>query len=149
MERATAFWIAVLCLGVCMLCAHAFDLTRSAGAAPLPRTGPITLEGTIEDIRWQPGESRDGMPGMSGSLSGKRTFPARYVVVLRDVTIVDARGGGGVSVDAAGKRATLLLVHPRDDRSLNTGMRIRVTGYEEWGDEGGTWSRHVSVDVLR
>ncbi len=149
MERVSAFWIAVWSLGICMLCTQALDWTRWAGAAPLPRTGPITLEGTIEDIRWQPGESRDGVPGMSGSLSRKRTFPARYVVVLRDVRIVDARGGTGVSVDASGKRATLLLVHPTDDRSLKTGMRIRVTGYEEWGDEGGTWSRHVSVEVLK
>jgi hypothetical protein len=89
------------------------------------------------------------MPGMSGTLAQGRTFPARYVVVLRDISILDATGGFGLAVDLDKGRATLLLNHPADDKLLKEGMQIRVAGYEEWGDEGGSWSKHVSIEVLK
>jgi hypothetical protein len=149
MRIATVFIMATVCLGVTVLFTHTLNLLDSAIAAPIPRTGPITLEGTIEDLRWSPEESHKGMPKMSGSLAHERTFPARYVVVLRDITILDGHGGYGLALDVAKRKATLLLVHPADDQFLKKGMRIRVSGYEEGGDEGGSWSKHVSIEVLK
>ena len=149
MRRTPAFILAIVCLGISVLFTHTPNLLGSATAAPIPRTGPITLEGTIEDLRWSPEQSHKGMPKMSGSLAHDRTFPARYVVVLREITILDGHGGYGLAVDVAERKATLLLAHPADDQFLRKGMRIRVSGYEEGGDEGGTWSNHVSIEVLK
>jgi hypothetical protein len=46
-------------------------------------------------------------------------------------------------------KATLFLNHPVDDQFLRKGMRILVSGYEEWGDEGGSWSKHASIKVIK
>jgi hypothetical protein len=149
MRRATVLIIPIVCLGISALFTHALNVSDSATAAPIPKAGPITLEGTIEDLRWSPEEFRKGMAGMSGTLGQERTFPARYVVVLRDINILDGHGGYGLAVDVAKRKATLLLVHPADDQFLKKSMRIRVSGYEEGGDEGGSWSKHVSIEVLK
>lgn len=93
MRRATVLIIPIVCLGISALFTHALNVSDSATAAPIPKAGPITLEGTIEDLRWSPEEFRKGMAGMSGTLGQERTFPARYVVVLRDINILDGHGG--------------------------------------------------------
>lgn len=139
----------VVFLIILLLFTLASSLLFLAETAPIPKTGPLTLEGTIEDVQWSPVLTHKAMPGMSGTLAQERTFPARYRVILRDITIVEALGGYGISVDVDGRVATLLLNHPSDDQFLKKGLRIRVVGYEESGDEGGTWSKHVSIEVLK
>ncbi len=120
-----------------------------AAAAPIPRTGPLTIEGTVEDVRWSPETVHEGMPRMSGTLAQGRTFPARYQVVLKDISILEGGGDYGISVDRKSGKAMLLLNHSSDDKFIRTGMRIRVSGYEEWGDEGGSWSKHISIKVIK
>lgn len=149
MRRAVVCGIPFVFLTISVLFTLPFIMISLAAAAPIPKTGPLTIEGLVEDVRWSPGTVHKGMHGMSGTLAQGRTFPARYQVVLKNISILEAGGGYGLSVDRESGKAMLLLNHPSDDQFIRTGMRILVSGYEEWGDEGGSWSKHISIKVIK
>jgi hypothetical protein len=149
MRKTVILCIVIVWLSIPVLFSLAESPLYTATAAPIPGTGPLTIEGTVEGIKWTPEVIRKGMPEMSGTLAQERTFPARYEVVLADISVMEVKGGYGLAVDMEKGKATLLLNHSADDLFLKKGMRIRVTGYEEWGDEGGSWSKHVAIEVLR
>ncbi len=147
MRKTLPCGIPVVLLSILAMFTSSPAILSSATAAPIPRTGPLTIEGTVEDIRWTPEAVHEAMPGMSGTLAQRRTFPARYQVVLKNISILET-GDYGLSVDRESGKAMLLLNHPSDDQFIKKGMRILVTGYEEGGDEGGNWSKHISVKVI-
>jgi hypothetical protein len=116
-------------------------------AAPMPPTGPVTIEGTIKEIRWHRAKLIRATSGMSGSAGKVREFPARYVIKLMDV-VMRAPSQGGGEILRKTPVATVMLDHPRNDRSLKKGMRIIVFNYRESGDEGGTWSTFDKVQIV-
>ena len=137
MRRTVLCGSPLLSFAISVLFTLLFTMISLTTAAPIPRTGPLTIEGTVEDVRWYPEAVHGGMPGMSGTLAQGRTFPARYQVVLKNISISEASGGYGLSVDRESGKAMLLLNHPSDDRSIGTVMRIRVSGLRRMGGRGG------------
>ena len=117
-------------------------------AAPTRPVGPVTVEGTIQEIRWYPEKFVKGTPGMSGSAGKDRTFPARYVIRLTDLDLREPVQGDIAKFEKTGG-ATVMLNHPADDQFLRRGMRIVLFNYRERGDEGGTWSSFGRLEVVR
>ncbi len=148
MRNTSPCGIPFVFLTILTLFTISLSLPSPASAAPIPRTGPLTIEGTVEDVRWSPEAVYKGKPGMYGTLGQERTFPARYQVVLKNISTLEGNEYG-LSVDRESGKAMLLLSHPSDDQFITKGMRIVVTGYEAWGDEGGDWSKHISVKVIK
>jgi hypothetical protein len=118
-----------------------------AFAAPMPPTGPVTIEGTIKEIRWHPARRIRATPGMSGSAGKGREFPARYVIKLMDVVMRTPSQGNGEILRKT-PAATVMLNHLRNDHTLKKGMRIIIFNYRESGDEGGTWSTFDKVQIV-
>jgi hypothetical protein len=118
-----------------------------AFAAPTLPTDPVTIEGTIKEVRWHPARRIRATPGMSASAGKGREFPARYVIKLMDV-VVRAPSQGRGEVLRKTRAATVMLDHSMNDRSLKKGMRIIIFNYRESGDEGGTWSTFDRVQVV-
>jgi hypothetical protein len=116
-------------------------------AAPMPPVGPVTIEGTIQEIRWYPEKSVKGTSGMSGSAGKDRTFPARYVIRLTDLDLRGPVQGNAAKFERTGG-ATVMLNRKADDQFLKKGMRIILFNYRESGDEGGTWTSFDRVEVV-
>jgi hypothetical protein len=116
-------------------------------AAPMPPVGPVTIEGTIQEVRWYPEKLVKGTPGMSGSAGKDRTFPARYVIRLTDVVLREQFQGNAAKFERTGG-ATVMLNHKVDDQFLKKGMRIILFNYRESGDEGGTWTSFDRLEVV-
>jgi hypothetical protein len=116
-------------------------------AAPMPPAGPVTIEGTIKEIRWHPARRIRAKPGMSGSMEKGREIPARYLIKLTDVAM---RAPSQRSGEVLRKTpvATVVLNHSKNDHSLKKGMRIIIFNYQESGDEGGTWSTFDKVQIV-
>ncbi|HBD09521.1 MAG TPA: hypothetical protein DCZ69_14800 [Syntrophobacteraceae bacterium] len=118
-----------------------------AQAAPIRPVGPVTIEGTIQEVRWYPEKFVKGTPGMSGSAGKDRTFPARYVIRLTDLVLREPIQGNAAKFESTGG-ATIMLNHKVDDGFLKKGMRIIVFHYREQGDEGGTWTSFDRLEVV-
>ena len=116
-------------------------------AAPIRPVGPVTIEGTIQEIRWYPEKLVKGTPGMSGSAGKDRTFPARYVIRLTDIDLRGPVQGDMAKFEKTGG-ATVMLNHQADDQLLRKGMRIVVYSYRERGDEGGTWTSFDRLEIV-
>ena len=129
----------------------------AAEAAPIRPFGPADICGDVAVARWQPRRTVEGMPGFSGSLGRTRTFPARFALVLRNPSGLDAaamkRLNGLLKATAAplgaGDGELLLLVNSDVPGLLDTARRICVTAYRVRGDEGGTWAYHDRIEVRR
>ncbi len=124
-----------------------FLMVFQVHAAPMPPVGPVTIEGTIQEIRWYPEKLVKGTPGMSGSAGKDRTFPARYVIRLTDVVLREPFQGNAAKFERTGG-ATVMLNHKADDQFLKKGMRIILFNYRESGDEGGTWTSFDRLEVV-
>lgn len=116
-------------------------------AAPMPPTGPVTIEGTIKEIRWHPHRRLRATSGMSGSAGKGREFPARYIIKLVDV-VTRAPSQGSGEILRKTRVATVMLNHPMNNHSLKKYMRIIIFNYRESGDEGGTWSTFDKVQIV-
>jgi len=130
-----------------------------AWGAPLPPMKPVTVEGTIERVQWSPDTKIPGRPGLSGSLGVDRVEPAHFRITLVDYRGVDTatawrlnRLVGELGASTADERepphSLVLKLNDDEPRALIPGMRIRVRGYVVSGDEGGTWTRYQSRDIL-
>lgn len=131
----------------------------AARGAPLPPMQPVTVEGVIERLQWSPDTKVAGRPGFSGSLGRDHVVPAHFRITLveyhgfeaeaawRINGIMSDPGVSGANRDRPPPHVILQLNHD-DPHALVPGMRIRVTGYVVAGDEGGTWTRFQSLDVL-
>lgn len=137
MEKVTVLMMLILFLSVFQV--H---------AAPIRPVGPVTIEGTIQEIRWYPEKLVKGTPGMSGSAGKDRTFPARYVIRLADLHLRGPVQGDMSKFERTGG-ATVMLNHQADDQFLKKGMRIVVFNYRESGDEGGTWTSFDRLEVVQ
>lgn len=146
--RTAILWMAaVLCLA------------SSLFSAPLPPVGQADTQGVIESAQWVPQKRQKAIRGMSGSAGLDRTFPAHFVVVLKNWSgpttrqaammnsFVGTAAAGGKS-GARQERLTVWINTP-DSSLLKSGMTIRVPGYTVSGDEGGTWAHHEPVQVLK
>lgn len=130
-----------------------------ASSAPLPPTGKADIEGTIEKAVWEPAKRVKGVRGMSGSAGRDRIFPAHFVVTLTNYTgpttkqaaMMNSFVGSAPSGENAGQRANKLVVwiNSPDSKLLKPGMTIRIKGYSVSGDEGGTWTHHESIEILK
>jgi hypothetical protein len=131
-------------------------LSQMAVASPMAPMPELDIEGTIASLTWVPEYHEEGMWGMSGSLGGARSFKAAYDAFLvdckvdySDKTLTDAEKSFYPEERIGeGKQMSLTLVHPEDDGYLKVGMRIRVVKYNEFGDEGGVWTRHEKIEIL-
>ena len=134
-------------------------LLHPAWGAPLPPMQPVTVEGTIERVQWSPAAKIPGRPGFSGSLGKDRVEAAHFRLTLGEFRGVDAATawrlnhltGEMVSATADERQPPAYLILKLDDddpQALVPGMRIRVRDYVVSGDEGGTWTRYQSRDVL-
>jgi hypothetical protein len=137
MEKVTGLMMLILFLSVFQV--H---------AAPIRPVGPVTIEGTIQEIRWYPEKLVKATTGMSGSAGKDRTFPARYVIRLADLHMREPVQGDISKFERTGG-ATVMLNHQADDQFLKKGMRIVVFNYRESGDEGGTWTSFDRLDVVQ
>lgn len=124
-----------------------------ASAAPMAPQPELEIEGLIAVIEWVPETTEKGVWGMSGSLGGDRTFPAHYNVELVDCNVAVAEGElvpeeGSMPWLKLGKQEkySVTLNHPADDGFLKRGMRIKVLGYNQSGDEGGVWTTFRSIE---
>lgn len=123
-------------------------------AAPMAPRPELDIEGLIATVEWVPEVTEKGVWGMSGSLGGDRTFPAHYQVELVDCNVALAEGEiepdpGFMPGIKLGKQEkfSVSLNHPADDGLLKRGMRIKVLGYHESGDEGGVWTKYRKIET--
>lgn len=134
--------------------------TVIADGAPLPPMKPVTVEGVIRRLQWSPETKIAGRPGFSGSLGRDRVVPAHFRITLveyRGVESDEAWRINGIMSDPGVSEAdrnqppahVILQLNDDDPHALMPGMRIRVKGYVVSGDEGGTWTRFQSLEVLR
>jgi hypothetical protein len=142
-----------------LLAALGLACLSHALSAPMAPFGPMHLEGTVEEVSWHPREEIKGVSvevngkrvPLSGSLGVDRTIRAHYRLVLID-TVVERPESEKANPDyrsyPVGQRATVTVYRDADDGYLRKGMRIRLRGYTEGGDEGGTWSSYDRVEVL-
>lgn len=139
-------------LHLCMLCLFFSALSTSA---PVPRIGPMHIEGTIESVTWSPasfirgkGFWREGKwHPMSGSLGRNRTIPARYTVILKESRVETLPSADPGRSFRSGSVITLFINHEANDGYLCRGMRIRVLDYTVGGDEGGDWHSFSGISV--
>ncbi len=126
-------------------------VTTGSFASPMIPYGPMTIEGTIQEITWVPEKSEKGEPGMSGSLGIDRTFPACYIIILTNTVIDNSK----IKDDPyrlsykSGEMLRVSIRHKKNDGFLKKGMRIRVVDYEVNGDEGGVWSSFDRVEIVQ
>jgi len=108
---------------------------------------PVTIEGTVVEVSWIPLKTAKGIPGMFGSARRDRTFPAHYKVKLANI-VVSETAHEQYPFYKNGASANVSLNHEEDDGYLKPGMRIKITDYQQGGDEGGEWSRFKGVEIL-
>jgi len=65
-------------------------IALNSSGAPIPVVGPVTICGTVSDVKWVPEEMVKGIPGMSGSAGHDRIVPAHFVIALRNFDGVDS-----------------------------------------------------------
>lgn len=131
-------------------------MISNSKAAPLPPLKPVDVSGTVMDVRWLPEKSIEGIPGMSGSAGRNRTFPAHFMLELKNVEGVDHETAKRMTYYVAGPRAesgvqstaVFLQLNHNDRNFLQKDMKIRVTGYTIRGDEGGTWTSYEKLDII-
>jgi len=123
-------------------------------ASPMPPQPELNIEGLVAVVEWVPEITEKGVEGMSGSLGGDRTFPAHYRVELVDCNIALAEGETEPAPDSwpgqkLGKQEkySVSLNHPADDGLIKHGMRIKVLGYNQSGDEGGVWTKYKKIET--
>lgn len=129
-------------------------------SAPMIPIGPMNIEGTIEDVTWQPKQFTKGVTvningeevPMSGTLGIDRTSRAQYQVTLIDTLV---KKPSGIADDPyyqsfpSGDPVAVTIYHDQDDGYLKKGMRIKIYGYQVDGDEGGIWSSYKKVKILK
>lgn len=131
----------------------------NVSAAPLPRLGPVDINGVIADVRWIPETTGKGIPGMSGSAGRDRAFAPHFRVKLTNFSGVDAETAVAMTryVDWNALKNTgnkqkpafvLLKLDYPDKNYLKQGMKIRVLAYIVGGDEGGTWASYTKIEVM-
>ena len=121
-----------------------------AQASPMPPSPIVTVTGTITEANWTPEETKQAIPGMSGSAGRDRKIPARFQVRLRDADVQITRSTGDKHFDGqSGKVAEYRLIINSDNKDLlKPGMKVKVVNYHVSGDEGGMWSNHDRVEIL-
>ncbi|NTU97468.1 MAG: hypothetical protein HGA62_06620, partial [Chlorobiaceae bacterium] len=105
---------------LCLLCQCLFS---PSFAAPIPRTGPMHIEGRIESITWSPALFVRGKGvyvngkwcPMSGSLGHDRTIPARYTIILQNTKVTTAPSADPSRSFKNGSTITLVINHPEND----------------------------------
>jgi hypothetical protein len=143
-------WVPV-CLFLCIV-------TRHSDGAPLKPLGPIDITGTVSEIKWLPEEKVKGMPGFAGTLGHNRVVPAHFLIKLTAFEGVDSETAVSMTKyldwnalkDEKDKERPpfILLWINYNDYYLTSGMKIRVSGYEIKGDEGGTWTSYKELEIL-
>lgn len=149
-------------------------LTASAWAAPLPQLAPVTVEGTVMEVEWNPALKVEARPGMSGTLGIDRTIPAHFFVSLADFRIRKLNAGNRADSGNAEQKTAmawkinrywengqsgtadhtrppqhlLLRLNHNDPNAIRKGMRIRVVDYSVVGDEGGTWTGYKAIEEI-
>lgn len=133
--------------------------TAVVHGAPLPPMQPVTVEGVIERLQWSPDTKVAGRPGFSGSLGRDHVVPAHFRITLveyRGLEAAEAWRINGIMSDPGLVGAdrnrppphVILQVNDDDPHALVPGMRIRIKSYVVSGDEGGTWTKLQSLEVL-
>lgn len=130
--------------------------SRYAAAAPRPRIGPMTIQGNIETITWNPEKFRKGLytirngkrHNASGSLGHDRTVPAHYSIFLSGTTVHNEAGADPEYSFKSGAKIRIVINHPENNGFLRKGMRITIYGYTVNGDEGGDWYRYRKLSIL-
>jgi hypothetical protein len=133
--------------------------SSSALSAPMIPTGPMDIEGTIEEVTWQPGGKlikgvKVKMNGkevpMSGSLGVDRITRSKYSVRLTGTVVTKPAGENNPYYKSfpSGTQAIVTIYHDKDDGYMKKGMRIKVINYRIDGDEGGTWESYEKIDIL-
>ena len=128
-------------------------------AAPIRPIGPVDVNGTVSDLKWNPEKVIKGIPGMSGSAGHDRIMPAHFIVTLRDFNGVDSGTAAAMTsyIDWSvfkdkGRNFippfVVLMINHKDQNYLNKGMKIKVSGYTVRGDEGGTWTHFSRIDII-
>lgn len=131
----------------------------TATAAPFRSLGPVDVTGLISEIIWIPEQKIKGQTGMSGSAGHDRLNPAHFLVTLSnyvgvtsETAVMMTRYLNWTAVkghDPLYRPSFILIqINPSDKNALKKGLKIRVTGYEVRGDEGGTWTSYKSVEIL-
>lgn len=141
------------------LAASLLGVSTPIAAAPLPPGKPVSPCGTVRQIRWLPPKTLPAVPSMSGSARHERHWPARAVVVLGEVQgisgekkrqinalLATSEDGVGISLKPG---QLLLVLADVPFASLRPPARICVTDFVIIGDEGGTWTRHGELRVVR
>lgn len=125
--------------------------------APLPPLGKVDITGTIVNVTRVPERRDKAIRGMSGSAGRDRTFPAHFVVTLKDYAGPTARqaammnsfvGASAPSGPDTRMPGTLTVwINSEEPGLLKAGMKIAVNAYSVSGDEGGTWTHHDPVQI--
>lgn len=129
-------------------------------AAPLPPFPPVDVTGKIAEIHWVAPQQLQGIAGMSGSAGHDRTIPAHFIIQLTDYEGVDAETARQMTgyIDYSALRDEpensqpsfiLLRINSEDQHFLQEGMSFKVYGYSVRGDEGGTWTSHERLQILK
>lgn len=122
-------------------------------------TGPMNIEGTVEEVTWQPGGKLiKGMKvmvkgkevPMSGSLGVDRITRSKYSVRLTRTVVTRPVSENSPYYKSfpSGADAHVTIYHDKDDGYLKKGMRIKIINYRIDGDEGGTWESYEKIDIL-
>ncbi len=134
-------------------------MAMTATAAPLRPLGPVEVTGLISEIIWVPEQKIKGQTGMSGSAGHDRLNPAHFLVTLSNYEGVTPENAVMMTrylnlnalkgYEPQNRPSFILLkINHSDKNALKKGLKIRVTGYEVRGDEGGTWTSYKSVEIL-
>jgi hypothetical protein len=122
-------------------------LSINSFSAPMLERAPVTIEGTVREISWNPEEFIKGDPHAWGSARHDRTIPAHYTVTLFDIIVTGKNLGESLYKDG-GELHNLYIKRKRNDEFLIPGMRIKVIDFQRRGDEGGDWTYYSSIEIL-
>ncbi|NES67555.1 MAG: hypothetical protein F6K24_21095 [Okeania sp. SIO2D1] len=107
--------------------------------------GPINIEGVIKSAVWHPESFIRGIPMMSGTLGVDRTIPAHYMVQLESIVVSDSEDYRRLLLNSGD---VISLSHAEDDGFLKAGMKIRISGLMQLGDEGGYDTFFDKIEIL-
>jgi hypothetical protein len=112
-------------------------------AGPMKPIGPMNIEGVIIEISWLSEEFRKGIPGLSGSAGQDRTIPAHYKLKLEGIwKNVKQTSDSKVSRG----QLNLRIDHNKNNGFLVKNSYIKISGYKEFGDEGGVHSSYENIE---
>jgi len=137
-----------------------FCAVKYGVAVPIRPLGPVDISGTVTGLNWIPEKRIKAVPGMSGSAGRDRTIPAHFIVRLEDFDGVDRQTAMTMTryLDRTVRNDqekdcrplfVLLKINHTDKNYLKKGMRIKVSGYTIRGDEGGTWTHFLRIDIRK